>query len=147
MAVATIKFSQFLDGGTLNGSDLVVGLKSSVNSYFIPSGEGDYWSIVTSNTQMLSNHGYIVNSATPIILALPVTSVVGDEIAVSSLGTGGWTVSQITSQRITITNTTTPGVPGGISSTSATDSIRLVCNIQNIGWTTSGGPQGGILVT
>ncbi len=147
MPVATIKFSQFANGGNLSDSDLIVGLKTGINSSFIPATEPAFWNIVTTDTQMISDQGYIVNSSIPITLALPITSNYGDEIAISSLGTGGWIVSQINYQTITITNTTTPGVAGSISSTGSTDSIRLVCTIDNLSWTTSGGPQGNILVT
>ncbi len=144
MAVATIKFSQFANGGVINDSDLVVGLQSGINSYFVPGSEPAFWSIVTTNTQMSANQGYIVNSASPITLNLPLTSLVGDEIAISSLGMGGWIVSQNNSQSITLTWKTTIGVGGSISSTSPTDSLRLVCVVENLQWTSSGGPQGNI---
>lgn len=146
MAVATIKFSEFVDGGILSTSDVVVGLKSSVNSFFSADNILTNWLVVSSNTVMSANTGYIVNSASPITLTLPLVSAPGDQLAISSLGVGGWIIAQNAGQSITITNTTTVGVTGSLSSTGPTDSVRLVCSVANLAWTTSGGPQGSLLL-
>ena len=144
--VQTVKFSDFINGGVLNDSDIVVGLQAGANAQFTSNNPLGAWTVVTTDTVMVSNNGYIVDSVSPITLTLPHASNVGDQIAISSLGTGGWIINQTAGQSITITISSTVGVGGSVFSSSATDSIRLVCNVANLGWTTSGGPQGNILV-
>ena len=106
------------------------------------------WHQVSAPTQMISNNGYIVtNNVSRVLLTLPTTSDVGDEIAISPLGTAGWGIVQGAGQYVQIgTVTSTAGATGSIDSMTGTDSVRLVCNVQNLGWTTSGGPQGSLSI-
>lgn len=104
------------------------------------------WHEVSTATQMISNNGYIPsNNGSRVLLTLPVFSDIGDEIAISPLGSEGWGIVQGTGQSVQIgTVTSTVGSTGSVSSRSSSDSIRLVCNVVNTGWTTSGGPQGSL---
>ena len=102
------------------------------------------WIVVTSSPyQMLGNQGYIANSASLVELALPTTSLVGDLIAVSGQGAGGWKITQGAGQSIKIAPiSTTVGALGSLSSTEQYDSIQLVCIEDDLTWTTNGSPQG-----
>lgn len=101
------------------------------------------WNTITAASQtMSSNNGYLTNSAGLVTLTLPTSSAVGDEIAVSGQGAGGWTIAQGAGQQIQVGPTaSTLGVAGTVSSSNQYDSIRLVCMVASTLWTTTGGPQ------
>lgn len=148
MSVSTIKFSQFINGGALTSADTVVGLSTGANTKFSVSGNAAFtWNVVATNTTMATNSGYITNSSSQIQLTLPTTSAVGDELAISGLGTGGWIVKQAAGQSITISpTTTTVGTGGSLASTNKSDSMRLVCTVANTTWNALGGPQGSLTI-
>jgi len=103
--------------------------------------------VTTSPFSMMSQNGYITNSSGLISLVLPTASVVGDEIAVSGQGTGGWRIIQGNLQSIHVGNlTSTVGSSGSIGSTNQYDSIHLVCITANLEWTCVGGPQGNLTI-
>jgi len=105
------------------------------------------WNVVTTNTSMIAENGYITNSGSLITLTLPTTAVVGSAIAVTGLGSGGWTIAQNSSQNIKIgSSTSTTGVGGSISSTNSEDSLYLVCIVTDTTWTTLGAPQGNLTI-
>jgi len=67
------------------------------------------WVNVTASTvQAEPNTGYLANAATPVVITLPASPVIGDWIKVTGVGTGGWSVAQNAGQRIA-----TVGLPGG----------------------------------
>jgi len=101
------------------------------------------WIDVTATTEaMTSNHGYLADNSSLVSLSLPAVSAVGDEIAISGKGTGGWIITQGAGQQIHIGNvSSTIGVTGSVASTNYTDSVRLVCTVADLTWTTTGGPQ------
>lgn len=104
---------------------------------------GFSWDMITATSSpMVSNVGYISNNAGLVTLTLPTTSSIGDEIAISGYGAGGWSIAQGASQLIHIgSSASTTGVGGSVASTNRYDSLRLVCVANNLEWTTTGGPQ------
>lgn len=113
------------------------------------TGAGGFsWNEVTGSSQnMSSNNGYIANKGTLVTLALPTTSVVGDEIAVVGKGGGGWAISQASGQQVHIGSVaSTLGAGGSLASTNQYDSIYLVCTVANTIWTSLGGVQGNITI-
>jgi hypothetical protein len=63
------------------------------------------WTEVTAaSIQATANRGYVANSATTVTITLPTsaTLAVGDIIAVSGAGTGGWKIAQNAGQKIHI---------------------------------------------
>lgn len=106
------------------------------------------WNVVTITPfQMLANNGYITNSAGLISLILPTLSLIGDEIAVTGQGTGLWRIIQGVNQVIHFGDVnTTVGGSGSLTASNQYDSIRLVCIIDNLEWTTVGGPQGNLVI-
>jgi len=130
-----------------NTGPFVIGTTSIIFSlYSVPSSSSSFkWNVETSSAAMSSNNGYITNSSGLVSLSLPFTSSIGDAIAVSGQGTGGWTITQIAGQQIFIGNaSTTLGIGGSLSSTNQYDSLRLVCIVANYMWTTTGGVQGNL---
>ncbi len=101
------------------------------------------WNEITAASQaMSSNNGYISNNAGVVSLSLPAVSSVGDEIAISGKGAGGWSITQGAGQQINIgSSASTLGAGGSVSSTNRYDSVRLVCITASTIWTTTGGPQ------
>jgi hypothetical protein len=123
-------------------SPITVGTTAIVFSPFSLTQAGFTWNTVTTSQTMLSNNGYITNSAGLITLTLPAISSPGDEIAISGQGTGGWLLAQIAGQSVHIGSLpSSTGVLGSIASANQYDSLRLVCITSNLEWTTTGGPQ------
>jgi len=61
------------------------------------------WQVVTEGpVQMQANRGYVINSASPVSLALPLSESlnVGDVVRISGMGAGGWNLGQQESQQI-----------------------------------------------
>lgn len=100
------------------------------------------WNTVTSATNMVTENGYITNSASLVSLTLPTTASVGNALAVAGLGSGGWQILQNAGQNIIIGNkSTTVGVGGSLASTNQYDTLYLLCIVANTTWTTLGAPQ------
>ena len=101
------------------------------------------WNVVTTSPIMMTtNNGYITNSSGLVSLVLPTVSSIGDELAITGQGSGGWRIIQGNTQVINIGNTTTTvGSTGSVSSTNQYDSLTLVCITANTEWTLVGGPQ------
>ncbi len=120
-----VKFSEFLFGGDLTNSDIVVGLKDGKNTKFTPEGGsgGLEWFTVSVNTQMAPNSGYVVTGNCT--LTLPVNFSVGDQIEIIAYE-GMWSVAQNSGQSIRVgIVTSTSGVTGSISSHDIGDVIIL----------------------
>lgn len=130
-------------GGTTYKATLqqVADLIASVPSLF------PYTDVTGTSQLMSSNHGYIANNGATVTLTLPVTSAVGDRIEICGApASGGWSVAQNGGQFIEIGNVaSTVGVTGSVESSSASDSMVIICTVANTAWTVLGGPQSSIL--
>ena len=63
------------------------------------------WNEVTATSQQaVSNNGYVTNSASEVTITLPASPNVGDIIAVTGGGSGGWKIAQNAGQKIFIEN-------------------------------------------
>ena len=92
---------------------------------------GFTWNVVTTNTPMVKDNGYITTSGT-ITLSLPTSAAVGDIVQVAGSTGTGWIVTQAAGQSIQFgIDTTTVGVTGGLASLTATDGVELVCIVAN----------------
>ena len=108
---------------------------------------GISWNQVTTNTVMMSENGYQVNTGSSVNLALPTTSDFGDEINIMGFGGGLWTITQGTGQQINIgSSASTLGVGGSVSATNRNDSVVLICQQANTIWSCLGGPQGNLSI-
>ena len=89
-----------------------------------------FWNVVTTDTSMSINNGYITNSGSLINLTLPAIVPVGSMIEICGINTGGWNIVQNAGQSIVQgISQSTVGVLGGINSTEPTDCIRMVCTV------------------
>ena len=96
------------------------------------------WTVVTGAAQAMAvNNGYISNATTGgVAYTLPATAAVGSIIRVTGLSGGsGWTVAQNAGQSIQFgISTTTVGTGGSLASTQNTDTIELLCAVQDTGF-------------
>jgi hypothetical protein len=145
--MADQKFSQMAIGGALQTNDIVVGLRSGVNTQFTVTADGLPWTMVTLTTQTIApNNAYFANNAALVVFTLPAASAVGDEFEIAGLGAGGWKISQRAGQSIiTDTATTTVGTSGNLSSSLYTASVRCVCTVANTTWKVLGGSSNLLL--
>jgi hypothetical protein len=89
------------------------------------------WNIITSNTPMVKNNGYVTTSGT-ISLSLPTSAAIGDIVQVAGSAGTGWVITQAAGQSIEFgIDTTTVGVTGGLSSLTSRDGVELVCIVAN----------------
>jgi hypothetical protein len=105
------------------------------------------WNVVTTNTAMSPENGYIANGGSLITLTLPSTAVVGTALAAINLSTGGFTIAQNVGQNIMIgSSVSTTGTGGSVSSTAQGDSVYLICAVANTTWITLSGVQGNLTI-
>ena len=95
--------------------------------------------VLTADTTATVNSRYFANSASRIIITLPVTSAVGSTIEVVGVGAGGWRMAQNASQIITYaasgaTFSSTTGVTGYLESDNTYQAALLVCVVANTRW-------------
>ncbi|HPO15341.1 MAG TPA: hypothetical protein PLI09_17995 [Candidatus Hydrogenedentes bacterium] len=72
------------------------------------------WTVVTADTQMDANNGYIANAASLLTLTLPISASIniGDTVRVSGVGIGGWKIAQNAAQSILAGALPIPGSVG-----------------------------------
>lgn len=98
------------------------------------------WTVVTVNTNMAVNHGYIANNVAAVTLTLPAVAAVGDIVKVTGENTGGWIIAQNAGQTIFFgnstggTSSTTTGVTGTVASGAPRNYIELLCVAANNDW-------------
>ncbi len=87
----------------------------------------------TTPVTLTVNEGYVMQDGSNLITAtLPATAAFGDVIVIEGASLGLWTIAQNAGQTIHMVGTsTTPGVTGSVTSTSAYDSIELLCTTAN----------------
>lgn len=91
------------------------------------------WTEVTgTSASMAVNNGYIASNAGVVTLTLPASAAVGNVIAVSGKGAGGWLVAQNAGQTIHFgSQNTTTGAGGSLASTLQYDTLYLLCTTAN----------------
>ena len=92
------------------------------------------WTVVSANTAMAVNNGYMTSSGGTLLMALPTVAAVGDVIEITNLG-GNFQITQSIGQSINFgDDTTTVGVGGSITSMRIGDTIEVVCYFANTGF-------------
>jgi hypothetical protein len=90
------------------------------------------WIAVAGASQtMAAQHGYVNNNSGLTTFTLPATANFGDIVEIAGVGAGGWTIAQNSGQSIVVGALTSTVTSGSVSSTMATDSIRLLCTAAN----------------
>ena len=109
------------------------GLGDTVTISF--SGSGFAWNVVTSALNpvtLIAGNAYICKGTNPVQFILPASAAVGDcfkIVGYSNL----WSIAQNAMQSITIgTVTSTAGIFGGLTATTVSDGIELVCVTTNL---------------
>jgi hypothetical protein len=97
-----------------------------------PQGVGGLgYQVVTSDVQMVSNAGYIVNNSSinnRLILKLPTANATNGRLEIVGKTLGGWRVAQNTGQKIIFGYMETiEGTGGYIESSHDNDFVKLVC--------------------
>lgn len=77
------------------GATLITNLSASKIS-----GLFKWQTVASSSQQTVPNTGYILTSAAPVTLTLPVAAVVGDTLRLSAPGIGGWKLAQNAGQAV-----------------------------------------------
>lgn len=93
------------------------------------------WTNVTAGTQtMVSNAGYYANNASAVAFTLPATAAQFSYMEIVGIQ-GSWNVIQGSGQSIVFGDiTSTVGAGGSLSSSFATDGIKLQCIVANTTW-------------
>lgn len=105
------------------------------------------WDVVTVDTAMTVQTGYINNSGSLITFTLPTTAIPGDTIRIIGYGAGLWQIDQNAGQSIRFGKfNTTTGTGGNLASTNQGDSIEIVCVVANTLFVV-GSAQGNINIT
>lgn len=129
-----IQFDQFNVGGALETGDIVVGLRNNQNYQFTFAPFID-WTVISTNTSMSVDAGYIVAGTGTVQLLLPTTIAAGQMIRVAGTNVSQWQVTQGNNQYIYLGDmVTTTGPAGYLESTKNTDCIELLCINANIGF-------------
>lgn len=103
------------------------------------------WTTINSDTTATVNYGYFTNSASRVVITLPLQANVGDTIEVAGQGAGGWRIAQNNGQKIIFGDVeTTQGTGGYLESTEPNDTVRIICQVQNTTWEVVNGVIGNI---
>lgn len=84
----------------------------------------------------VAGNGYFCNNATiPVALTLPATAAIGNIIEIIAMNANGWTLAQNALQYVAgVGKTSTIGITGSLASTGIGDTVRLVCNVTDVGF-------------
>lgn len=89
------------------------------------------WEVVTTDTSMSVQTGYITNSASLLTFTLPITANPGDTMRINCNSSGLWTIAQNSGQTIRFGVDTTTTSSGNITSLNVGDSIEIICTVAN----------------
>lgn len=86
----------------------------------------------SSNLTMVVNQRYhVTNASTRVVLTLPTTAALGDQILVRGTAAGGWQIAQNSGQTIHGATNTTTGTGGSLASQATYDCVTLECITAN----------------
>jgi hypothetical protein len=97
---------QLQTGLDLNGNGTLDAGEVSASAYVCHGANStdlSYLTVSASSTAMASNKGYIVTTVDTADLLLPASPTVGDRVAVTGAGGGGWRITQNSGQHIDAT--------------------------------------------
>jgi len=140
---STVAASFPTDSGTATPSSGVLTIAGGTNISTSGSGStvtidctatpGMTWVDVRNPTQAMAvNTGYTTNDPSTVTYTLPAAALPGDRIAVVGNSANGWTIAQNAGQTIHfVSQDTTTGVGGSLSSTNRYDCVELICTFLN----------------
>jgi len=89
------------------------------------------WNVVNGTVFMSASTGYIASGSSVVNFTLPTVASVGSIVEVGGYGSGGWSISYTTNQKIYFGNIITTTTTGTLSSTAQGDSVKLLCVLAN----------------
>lgn len=94
------------------------------------------WNVITASQAMVANEGYICVAPGGVIsLSLPATSILGDILEITLDGATSFIITQGAGQQIRLGNAqTTAGAAGTVTTTAQGNSLRLVCQTDDLKW-------------
>lgn len=106
------------------------------------------WHLIAANQVGATNSGYFcISPGGALTVSLPATSSVGDVFEVVLDGATSWQITQAAGQQIRVSSSqTTSGAGGSITTTAQGDSIKLICEIANLRWVSTGS-NGNLTIT
>lgn len=108
---------------------------SSGNVSLATVGASTYTPVAGITQAMVTGTEYWTQNAALTTFTLPATAAAGTTMEISGFGAGGWTVAQTAGQSIVYQGvSSTAGIAGSISSTAASDVVRLLCVVQDVTW-------------
>jgi len=130
-----------LPSGTAANPDIIMVQKGGLGGTLegvpvssLPSGGGGglAWNVVSVDTPMVANNGYILTAT--VGMTLPAASVVGDIIRVTS-ASKTYVIKQGANQQIFFnTNSTAIGLGGSVTAINIGESLEMVCIVDNLEW-------------
>lgn len=126
---------QATTGLSTSGYVLTSNGSSAVPSFQAPSGGFAYSTITADQTGVVGN-AYVNNKAgSRLVVTLPTTASVGQEIAIFGYSSQGWEVEPGTGVTVRWSGTSsTTGTSGYIRSSSQYDYIKVTCIVANTDW-------------
>lgn len=113
-----------------------ISITSGAGSITVSSwGGGMSWTTKGASTALVVNNAFICTAGAALSFSLPLTSSVGDEVALTLDGSTSWTITQAANQQIRFGAVqTTLGAGGSLASTAQGDTVTLVCSVANLKW-------------
>ncbi len=90
--------------------------------------------VVSVDTQMAAGTRYVANDVTQLSFNLPTSAAVGDTVAVGSINTGGFKITQNANQYIDFNGVTSTVSTGEVELTSPNGGFELICTVTDDGW-------------
>lgn len=95
---------------------------------------GFTWSVVTTNTSMAVNNGYIINGGGLLTMTLPASAIPGDIVRIGGFSASGWSIVYGTNQIIHYGINDTTVTTGSLSSAQRYDTVELINVVANTNW-------------
>ena len=109
---------------------------SSGNGSWVAAGAQVFIGVAATSQAMAPGADYYTKNALLTTFTLPVTAAAGTTMEIDGYGVGGWSIAQNALQSISYEGgSTTVGAGGSLSSTAASDVVRLLCVVANTAWT------------
>lgn len=92
------------------------------------------WTVVTTNTSMAINTGYIINGAGLLTMTLPASATPGDIVRIAGSSASGWSIVENTNQIIHFGINSTTVTSGSLSSSQRYDTVELINTVATNEW-------------
>jgi len=106
------------------------------NATWAALGNAAFVGVTGTSQAMVPGVDYYTQNASLTTFTLPLGAGPGTVMEIDGYGAGGWTIAQNAGQNIIYQGvSSTAGVGGSLSSTAASDVVRLLCVVKDVTWT------------